>query len=162
MVSKMIFNRRLNKTLLFLFLLSVIFCACDKKSIKKDELNKDSTAIEQQKESKVDFDLTKMSSKMVYAQVFNMLVSPETYENKTIRMKGNFEIYEASEIMPQTYAVIIYDALACCQQGIEFRYDFKGNVPQKTSEIIVTGKFLVTEIEPGISYNYVQAESVEF
>ncbi len=103
-----------------------------------------------------------MNPNMVYAQVFDMLVSPETYENKIIRMKGNFEIYDASEFMGKSYAVIIYDALACCQQGIEFRYDFGENFPEKGSEITVTGKFVLSEIEPGISYNFVQADSVEF
>ena len=138
-----------------LIFLNLLLFGCNK--IQKNVGSENSTDKE-----KVDFDLSTMKPNMVYAQVFDMLVSPETYENKIIRMKGNFEIYEASEIMGKSYAVIIYDALACCQQGIEFRYDFENNLPEKGSEIIVTGKFVLSELESGISYNFVQADSVEF
>lgn len=138
-----------------LIFLNLLLFGCNK--IQKNVGSENSTDKE-----KVDFDLSTMKPNMVYAQVFDMLVSPETYENKIIRMKGNFEIYEASEIMGKSYAVIIYDALACCQQGIEFRYDFENNLPEKGAEIIVTGKFVLSELESGISYNFVQADSVEF
>lgn len=138
-----------------LIMLNFLLFGCNK--IQKNADSAGST----EKEN-VDFDLSAMKPNMVYAQVFDMLVSPETYENKIIRMKGNFEIYEASEFMGKSYAVIIYDALACCQQGIEFRYDFCDAMPEKDSEITVTGKFVLSEIEPGLSYNFVQADSVEF
>lgn len=138
-----------------LIFLNLLLFGCNK--IQKNVGSENSTDKE-----KVDFDLSTMKPNMVYVQVFDMLVSPETYENKIIRMKGNFEIYEASEIMGKSYAVIIYDALACCQQGIEFRYDFENNLPEKGAEIIVTGKFVLSELESGISYNFVQADSVEF
>ncbi len=142
---------RVIKFLLLIFFSLVLF-GCSKVQKNGDSVKKE----------KVDFDLSTMKPNMVYAQVFDMLVSPETYENKVIRMKGNFEIFEGSEIMGKSYAVIIYDALACCQQGIEFRYDFGDNLPEKGSEITVTGKFILSELESGISYNFVQADSVEF
>lgn len=140
-----------------LVLLNFVLFGCNKVQKNINSSDSDIKATE-----KVDFDLSSMKPNMVYAQVFDMLVSPETYENKIIRMKGNFEIYDASEFMGKSYAVIIYDALACCQQGIEFRYDFGENFPEKGSEITVTGKFVLSEIEPGISYNFVQADFVEF
>ncbi len=147
---------RIFKIFLLIFFSLVLF-GCNK--VQK---NINSSDLEIKTTEKVDFDLSTMKPNMVYAQVFDMLVSPETYENKIIRMKGNFEIYEASEIMGRSYAVIIYDALACCQQGIEFRYDFGNNLPEKGSEITVIGKFILSELESGISYNFVQADSVEF
>lgn len=45
--------------------------------------------------SQIDIDLTKMSSTMVFTEVFNMLMSPEEYTNKTIKAKGNFQVYES-------------------------------------------------------------------
>ena len=137
-----------------IFAVSLAFFGCGK-------AEKSGVSVASSKE-KIDYDLSRMKPNMLYAQVFDMLVSPETYENKTITMKGSFEIFEASEIMGKSYSVIIYDALACCQQGIEFKYDFGENIPEKGSEITVTGKFVVSELEPGISYNFVQADSVEF
>lgn len=150
-----------------LIFFSLILFGCNKVQKNADflsspEKTSDSIESDSVEKEKVDFDLSVMKPNMVYAQVFDMLVSPETYENKVIRMKGNFEIYEGSEIMGKSYAVIIYDALACCQQGIEFRYDFGDNLPERGVEMTVTGKFILSELESGISYNFVQADSVEF
>ena len=38
----------------------------------------------------VDVDLTKLSSTMVYSEVYNMMSSPESYMGKRVRMKGSF------------------------------------------------------------------------
>ena len=84
----MIFFRKL---VLPVFFMSLFFAGCAK--TEKNEKTNGSGS------EKVDFDLSKMNSNMVYAQVFDMLISPETYENKTIKMKGAFEIYDASEFM---------------------------------------------------------------
>ena len=35
-----------------------------------------------------EVDLTGMSSTMVFAEVYNMMVEPESYEGKTVRMQG--------------------------------------------------------------------------
>ena len=47
----------------------------------------------------VDYDLTQMSSDMVYATVYQMMVMPEEYEGKTFRIDGNFyaTYYEATK-----------------------------------------------------------------
>lgn len=142
-----------------LFAACLAFFGCDK--TRKEDFS-ESAANEKTKKEKIDYDLSNMKPNMIYAQIFDMMVSPETYNGKIIKMKGSFEIFEASEIMGESYSVIIYDALACCQQGIEFKYDFGENIPEKGSEITVTGKFIVSELESGISYNFVQADSVEF
>lgn len=113
--------------------------------------------------TKVDFDLSEMNSNMVYSQVFNMMIEPEIYDDKVIKMRGNFAIYPNSPTANggTSYAVIISDALACCQQGIEFKYDFGGNIPKEGDIITVTGVY-VTAILPGdMVFNYVKADSVE-
>ena len=75
--------------------------------------------------SKIDFDLSEMNSDLVYASVFQMMIDPDTFANKVIRMRGNFVSYPSSSIAGgKTYAVIISDALACCKQGVDFHYDF--------------------------------------
>ena len=38
-------------------------------------------------------DLTRLSATMVYAEVFNMMVEPENYVGKTIKMNGLFYVY---------------------------------------------------------------------
>ena len=68
--------------------------------------------------SPVDVDLTAMTSTMVYAEVNQMLTTPQNYMGKTVRMKGSFT-YSGS-VEKYYFACIIADATACCQQGIEF------------------------------------------
>ena len=41
----------------------------------------------------VDYDLTQMSSDLVYATVYQMMVTPEEYEGKMFRIDGNFMLH---------------------------------------------------------------------
>lgn len=113
--------------------------------------------------SKIDYDLSSMNANMVYAEVFNMMAEPEIYDEKTVRMKGKFAAYPNSPTANggTAYAVIITDALACCQTGIEFKYDFGGEVPKEGKEITVTGRYVTAFLSGDIAYNYVKADSVE-
>ena len=149
-------------------LLILSFFSCNKKDVnnpyssERNQLKKSieaTDAIETEK-SKIDYDLTNMSSTMIYAEVFNMLIEPEKYENKRVKMKGFFTIYNEGS-NDEVYSVIVSDATACCQQGIEFFYDFENTKPAKNADIIVTGLFKVHTMQNGITYNYIQAENVE-
>ncbi len=42
----------------------------------------------------VDVDLTRLSSTMVYSEVYNMMYAPDDYIGKTIKMTGQFVYYE--------------------------------------------------------------------
>ena len=94
----------------------------------------------------VDYDLTQMSSDMVYATVYQMMVSPEEYEGKTFRIDGNFyaTYYEATK--KYYFYCIIQDATACCAQGMEFIWDdgshiYPDEYPEDNAEIVVEGTF---------------------
>lgn len=149
-------------------LLILSFFSCNKKDVnnpyatERNQLKKsiEATDVIEAEESKIDYDLTNMSSTMIYAEVFNMLIEPEKYENKRVKMKGFFTIYNEGS-KDEVYSVIVPDATACCQQGIEFFYDFKDNKPVVNSEITVTGIFNVHMLNDGISYNYIKAEKIE-
>ncbi|MBO4725329.1 MAG: hypothetical protein J5622_02370, partial [Firmicutes bacterium] len=41
--------------------------------------------------TKIDLDLTKMSATMIYSTIFDMLIMPEDYIEKNIKVKGWFE-----------------------------------------------------------------------
>ena len=112
--------------------------------------------------TKIDFDLSEMNSDLVYASVFQMMIDPDTFANKVIKMRGNFVTYPSSTIAGgKTYAVIISDALACCKQGIEFHYDFGGKEPKDGDIVTVTGTYTCDVLPGEIFYNYVKADSVE-
>ena len=94
----------------------------------------------------VDYDLTQMSSDMVYATVYQMMVTPEEYEGKTFRIDGNFyaTYYEATK--KYYFYCIIQDATACCAEGMEFIWDdgshiYPDEYPEDNAEIVVEGTF---------------------
>lgn len=93
--------------------------------------------------SDIDLDLTRLSSTMVYSEVYNMMNSPENYVGKMIRMNGKLAVYKYPE--RNYYTCIIKDAAACCQQGMEFlwagNHKFPDDYPNEGDGIIVTGIF---------------------
>ena len=78
------------------------------------------------KSAGIDIDLTALSSTMVYSEVYNMMVTPENYIGKTVKMRGQLEIAQPLDADgnpdPQRiyFSCVIADATACCAQGIEF------------------------------------------
>lgn len=94
----------------------------------------------------VDYDLTQMSSDMVYATVYQMMVMPEEYEGKTFRIGGIFyaTYYEATK--KYYFYCVIQDATACCAQGMEFVWEdgthfYPDEYPEDNTEIVVEGTF---------------------
>ncbi len=91
----------------------------------------------------VDVDLTKLSSTMVYSEVYNMMTEPGSYLGKLVRMKGIFAYGEGDE--RYYFACVISDATACCAQGIEFvlkdERKFPEEYPLTGTEITVVGVF---------------------
>ncbi|MCR4711191.1 MAG: hypothetical protein K5707_02735 [Clostridia bacterium] len=93
----------------------------------------------------IDVDLTMLSSTMVYSEVYNMMISPETYIGKTVKMAGMFASYYDENADQYYYACIIQDATACCAQGIEFvltdDYTYPDDYPEEGGDICVVGVF---------------------
>ena len=115
--------------------------------------------------SKVDLDLTKMSATMIYSTIFDMLVMAEDYIEKNIKVTGWFETYMDTQNNELYYAVIVPDATACCQQGLEFvwpgEHTFPDDFPEAGADITVTGVYKMIETD-GVTYTYLEANSVEF
>lgn len=106
-------------------------------NIKKSNSNKVTQA------SDIDVDLTRLSSTMVYSEVYNMMNTPENYVGKIVRMNGKLAVYKYPE--RNYYTCIIKDATACCQQGMEFlwagNHKYPDDYPAEGDGIIVTGVF---------------------
>lgn len=139
-----------------LLALALTFASCTKNST----LPKSQKQSEKNAGFSVDFDLTEMNANMVYAQVFNLMLEPQNFGGKTFKIKGNFIKVNGPDGQP-SYAVIIKDALACCQQGLEFKYDFAGKEPVVDQEITVIGKYTLTETPDGFSHNYLTAQTCD-
>lgn len=99
----------------------------------------------------VDIDLTALSGIMVYSEVNSMISFPDDYIGKTVKMQGQFTIYQATDengafIPDQIYfACVIADATACCSQGLEFalagEHTYPDDYPELGAEITVVGTF---------------------
>ena len=133
----------MKKILICFLLLYISIISC-----KNNELGK--TSIKEfdksdKTDNKIDVDLTSLSSTMVYGEVFNMIMNPENYDNKIVKMKGQFALFEDMENGKPFYACVIPDATACCLQGFEFvplsEYNYPKDYPKVDSEITIVGKF---------------------
>lgn len=149
-----------------------------KKEVSKKEVNKKEVAGDagkgkssksksKTKSNKIDVDLNNLNANVVYSQVFLMMTEPDKFIGKRIRMSGQFNVYAAEEGNPsgvtEYYAIIIADAQACCQQGIEFvwpGHTYPEGFPEVKSNASVTGIFEVYE-ENGKKYCRLVADSVE-
>ncbi len=109
-----------------------------------------------------DIDLTKMSDTFVYAQVFNMMVDPEAYIGKMIRISGWFGVYIDSVTGNIYTSCVIPDATACCSQGLEFVWEgdhvYPDDYPALGTTLTVTGTF-GTYMEG--EYMYIQLSDAE-
>ena len=119
------------------------------------------------KSNKIDIDLNNLNANVVYAQVFQMMTEPDKFIGKRIRMSGQFNVYAAEagneSGATEYYAIIIADAQACCQQGIEFvwpGHTYPNGFPTLKSNASVTGVFEVYQ-ENGKKYCRLIADSVE-
>ena len=149
-----------------------------KKEVSKKEVNKKEVAGDagkgkssknksMTKGNKIDVDLNNLNANVVYSQVYLMMTEPDKFIGKRIRMSGQFNVYAAQEGNPsgvtEYYAIIIADAQACCQQGIEFvwpGHTYPEGFPEVKSNASVTGIFEVYE-ENGKKYCRLIADSVE-
>lgn len=144
-----------------------------KKEVSKKEVagdagkGKSSKSKSKTSSNKIDVDLNNLNANVVYSQVFLMMTEPDKFIGKRIRMSGQFNVYAAQEGNPsgvtEYYAIIIADAQACCQQGIEFvwpGHTYPDGFPEVKSNASVTGIFEVYE-ENGKKYCRLIADTVE-
>ena len=104
----------------------------------------------------VDYDLTTMGSDMIYATVYQMMVDPDSYIGKTIRMDGLYYAGYDERTEKYYHYCIIKDAMACCAQGLEFVWGdgshiYPDEYPQDNTEVVVQGVFEIYE-EDGFKY----------
>lgn len=102
----------------------------------------------------VDYDLTTMNSDMVYATVYQMMIEPDAYIGKTIRMDGLYYAGYDKRTDQHCHYCIIQDAMACCAQGLEFLWGDGSHVypdeyPQDNTNVVVQGVFETYQKEGG-------------
>ncbi|MCR5691959.1 MAG: hypothetical protein K6G62_07055 [Eubacterium sp.] len=105
--------------------------------------------------SQVDLDLTNLNATMIYAEVYNIVTSPDSYVGQTIKMSGLFDTTTDEATGKQYFACIIPDATACCTQGIEFslagKKSYPEDYPKPGDKFTVVGVFSTYQ-EGGMTY----------
>ena len=159
-----------------LFLMSLLLAGCAKNGAFGGENNSpappeqsanNSPKNEEQKNEVsiggVDVDLTALSSTMVYAEVYNMMTSPDDYMGKTIKMSGPYYASFYDETGSYYHYVIVEDASACCQSGLEFiwkgEHNYPNDYPADQTKIEVVGVFESYE-ELGQTYYYLSVDDI--
>lgn len=110
----------------------------------------------------VDVDLTVLSANMVYAEVYNMMMYPDNYLGKTIKVSGPYYPLYYDGTGNYYHYVMIEDALACCQNGMEFIWDegthtYPDEYPKEDDIIEIVGE-LKSYKEENYIYYYLDIE----
>ncbi len=66
--------------------------------------------------TKYDFDFTKINYYVASGIIFDFMIKPEKYVNKTVKIKGQFlsDVYEGKRLL----AVVLWDLGGCCPSGL--------------------------------------------
>ena len=115
----------------------------DERYISEYEKNDNNTTIQ---EEVIDYDLTSMSSDMVYSTVYQIMVNPNEYIGKIIRMKGQYYVSKDETTGLCYHCCLIKDATACCANGMEFIWGdgthlYPDDYPKDGTDIVVQGSF---------------------
>lgn len=112
----------------------------------------------------VDVDLTELVSTLVYAEVYGMMMNPEEYMGKTVKMSGSYYASFIEETNSYYHFVIIEDAAACCQSGLEFIWNgdhaYPDDYPADNTKVEVEGVFDSYD-ELGQTYYYLSADDIK-
>lgn len=110
---------------------------------------------------KIDFDLSNMNYNMISSITFEMLIEPEKYTDKTVKISGQF--YTEVEEEVRYYSAIIWDATLCCPAGMDFippaTMIFPDDFPPEETQITVTGTLRENHEDGNLLF---YADKVEF
>lgn len=114
----------------------------------------------------VDVDLTVLSSTMVYAEVYNMLMNPDDYIGKRVRIRGQFTAHQDTTTGAVSCGVIVKDATACCAEGFDLivpeGWVYPNDYPAQDEEITVTGILQADRTLEDVGIVFLQLSQIVF
>ncbi len=125
--------KNLSFFLIFSIFLSLSACS-DEKSQNSVRKEASSASVE------IDHDFTKLSATMIFGLVFEMMMDPKKYLDKTFKIEGEHESTYIEQIAKDLRYIVIYDALGCCPQGIEMELPNEDFVPEASQKITVLAR----------------------
>lgn len=113
----------------------------------------------------VEIDISAMNANITYATVYDMMSYPDNYEGKVIKIKGLNTNYTDTVTGNTYHTIIIQDAMACCQQGIEYVLIDNPDetlYPAENAEVTIIGTFTTyTEEHDGQLFMYIRLANAE-
>ena len=139
----------------------------DNAALDSEENSESGVSSIEEAKTDVDIDLTVMNSNMVYSTVYQMMAEAPDYVGKTVRMKGTYYSSYDETTDTRYFFIIIQDATACCQQGLEFIWDdgshkFPDEYPEDGTEAVVAGTFETYKDNPDDVYEYIRLKDASF
>ncbi len=162
----------MKKKFLIFVLVCLVFSGCQKKQnngialepltdFNKADEDFDSATAGPLEIKKVDIDLSMLNYNIASAQIFNMLIETDSYLGKTVRIKGQFFSNYDEDNKVRHYSVLIWDATACCQTGLQFiprgNPVYPDDFPEEMADMEVTG-ILRMKLLNGMDYLYLDCE----
>lgn len=145
-------------------LVLTVFCSCGSSEKPSEPLTSSETNSVDSSETEIDVDLTTLSSTMIFGEVSYMMVKPEKYLGKTIKMNGEYYASYYEQTDKHYHFVIIADAEACCQEGIEFilagDYTYPDDYPKDGDQVEICGEF-ASYIEEGRTYYHIKTNEIK-
>ncbi|MCL2671118.1 MAG: hypothetical protein FWF10_03670 [Clostridiales bacterium] len=118
----------------------------------------------QQNEERIDIDLSGLSNTLVFAELQNIYASPQDYIGQTIKINGPYFASYYAETGMYYHYVLIVDAAACCQAGVEFvwkgEHAYPADYPDAQAMIEVSGVFKSYE-ELGQTFYHLEVEGIQ-
>ncbi len=152
----------MKKFFLILFCLSLISCSNNATSNNIDLQEQTSSSLTTNEKS-VDIDLSSQSETMVISTLNSILMEPETYLGKSIKIKGIYTTQTDIETNVQYSYVSYIDTTSCCTLDLEYRYDnYDPNKLPKLDDSIEIVGVLKSYEENDNTYYYIDAETFEF
>lgn len=161
-----------------LLISSVLFCSCSSKKQASDNMDQFSPSLSSGQTLTTtttpatsdvfvveeDFiDLSQMSATMVFAELYNVSIYPDSYAGKTLKMRGQFTSVYIEEEDTRYYACYVLDETGCCMQGFEFVADdltFPDDYPEEGAYFTVTGTITLYE-KDGQLYRHLTNATIE-
>lgn len=166
-------KQKLIYTLVIVLIIST-FCGCadaktdtstdnQSNSESLNEIDADDENADGEDVDDIYVDLTQLSSTMIFAEINNMMIDPESYVGKKIRVAGLYYLYHEEDTDIKMHYIVIPDATECCQQGLEFvlssEYNFPEDYPISDADIEIIGTFSRGEIE-GSPFYYLESNDL--
>lgn len=113
-----------------------------------------------------DLDLSHFSGTMVYAEVFNMSVTPKEYLGKTVKLRGQYYGVPVNQGQHIAHLVVVTDQAACCEVSIAVFVAGKESqgfvYPENFTPVEVSGIFGTFELGGAEYPSLVINEMVEY